>query len=47
MLLKENGEDSMVTEVSNEVLLHIGEKTTLLDNIPDRRTNWIGYILRI
>jgi hypothetical protein len=31
---------------SNEVLEHIGEKKTLLNDILRRKTNWIGHILR-
>ena len=35
-------------KVTNEqVLDHIGEKRTLLNNILGRKVNWIGHILRI
>jgi hypothetical protein len=35
-------------KVTNEqVLVHIGEKRTLLNNILCRKANWIGHILRI
>ena len=34
-------------KVTNEqVIEHIGEKTTLLSNILRRKVNWIGHILR-
>jgi hypothetical protein len=34
-------------KVTNEqVLQHIGEKVTLLNNILSRKGNWIGHILR-
>ena len=34
-------------KVTNEqVLEHIGEKMTLQNNIPFRKSNWIGHILR-
>ena len=34
-------------KVTNEqVLEHIGEKRTLLNNILRRKANWIGHILR-
>jgi hypothetical protein len=34
-------------KITNEqVLEHIGEKRTLLNNILCRKTNWIGHILR-
>ena len=32
-------------KVTNEILGHIGEKWTLLNNILRRKTNWIGHIL--
>ena len=31
---------------NEEVLEHVGEKMTLLNNIPCRGANWIGHILR-
>ena len=47
LLLEENGEDTMVREITNEqVLDHIGKKKTLLDNILRRKANWISHILR-
>ena len=34
-------------KVTNEhVLERIGEKRTLINNIPRRKANWIGHILR-
>ena len=42
---KENGGYKIVRE-SNEVTERIGEKTTLLNNILCRKSNWIGHILR-
>ena len=32
---------------NKQVLEHIGEKRTLLNNILHREANWIGHILRI
>jgi hypothetical protein len=46
---EENEEDKIVKlKVTNEeVLGHIVEKRTLLNNILCRKTNWTGHILRI
>ena len=30
-------------KLANEVLKHIGEKRTLLNNILDRKVNWISH----
>ena len=47
MILEENGEDKVVRESNYEqVLEHIGEKRTLLDNILRRKSKSIGHILR-
>ena len=47
MVLKDNAEDKMVREVTNEqVLERIGEKRTLLNNVLRRKANWIGHFLR-
>ena len=43
LMLEENGEDKITNE---EVFERIGEKRTLLNNIPRRKANWIGHILR-
>jgi hypothetical protein len=34
-------------KVTNKVLEFIGEKRTLIHNIPCKKVNWIGLILRI
>ena len=47
LVLEENGEDKIVRESNYEqVLRHIGEKRTLLNNILRRKVNWVGHILR-
>jgi hypothetical protein len=33
-------------KVTNEVLDHLEEKRALLNNIPIRKANWIGHMLR-
>jgi hypothetical protein len=33
-------------KVTNEVFESIGEMRTLLNNIPSRKSNWFGHILR-
>ena len=33
-------------KLTNEVLERIEEKWTLLNNIPRRKTSWVGHILR-
>ena len=46
-MLEENGEEEWSEKVTNEqVLEHIEEKRTLLNNILLRKANWIDHILR-
>ena len=43
----ENEEDKMVRENDQRrSFKHIGENRTLLNNILNKKTNWIGHILR-
>ena len=46
-MLEENEEIKWLEIVTNEeVLEHIGEKRTILNNILHRKANWINHILR-
>ena len=46
VVMEENGQDKRIRESNEEVLEHIGENRTLLNNTLHRKSNWIGHILR-
>ena len=47
VVLEENGEDKESEKVTNEeVIEHVGQKRTLLNNTLHRKANWVGHVLR-
>ena len=44
---EDNEEEKLIRETNEVVLERAGVKRTILNNIPRRKANWMGHILRI